>query len=217
MCWRFLVCGTIRYDLETRYPSLRGAKRRSNPVFLVAMDCFASLAMTSAKMNSPIRGALHGGLALGVGNPQLHAVIAGVGVDREFAALEQWLHAAIAEFLRRLAAMKFRRQLDDKTRLQRAVEDQAGIALDLGDIVAVVMDAVAVEGQRRIAKQQHGVSHVAFAVLRGRRRHRWFDWRGCWGGRHIPIDNILPLADGGSARRRDEVFDRYETQYAAAA
>src|SRR5436190_1193925 len=38
--------------------SLRGAKRRSNPFFLVALDCFASLAMTrrtfeSAQLFSP--------------------------------------------------------------------------------------------------------------------------------------------------------------------
>ena len=68
--------------------------------------------------------------------------------------------------------MKFCGEFHDKGRLQRAVEDQAGIALDLGDVVAVVMDAVAIEGQRRIAKQQHRIGHVAFAVLRRWRRRR---------------------------------------------
>ena len=58
-------------------------------------------------------------------------------------------------------------EFDQESRLHRAVEDQAGIALDLGDIVAVVVDAVAVEGQRRIAEQQHLIGHVAFAMFCG--------------------------------------------------
>src|ERR1700743_3418849 len=100
-----------------------------------AMDCFASLAMT---MNSPHRRALHRRLALGVGDPQLHAGVGLVGVDAELAAFEQRLQAAIARLLRRLAAMQLGRQFDDEGGLQRAMEDQARIALDLGDIVAVV-------------------------------------------------------------------------------
>jgi hypothetical protein len=32
--------------MTTESSSLRGAQRRSNPVFLAALDCFASLAMT---------------------------------------------------------------------------------------------------------------------------------------------------------------------------
>src|SRR6185312_6060221 len=99
---------------------------------------------------SPRRRPLHRGLALGIGGPQLHAGGIVVGVDGELAAFEQRLHAAIAELFRRRAAMQLRRQFHDERRLQRAVENQAGIALDLGDVVAVVMDAVAVEGQRRI-------------------------------------------------------------------
>jgi hypothetical protein len=41
-------------------PSLRGAKRRSNPLFLscCAMDCFASLAMTAGN-DGLLRGACH--------------------------------------------------------------------------------------------------------------------------------------------------------------
>jgi hypothetical protein len=33
--------------LSFKVPSLRGAKRRSNPALLAALDCFASLAMTT--------------------------------------------------------------------------------------------------------------------------------------------------------------------------
>ena len=50
-------------------------------------------------------------------------------------------------------------QVEQQRRGQRAVHDQPRIALDLGDVAAVVVDAVAVEGQRRVAEQQHGVGH----------------------------------------------------------
>src|SRR4051794_253574 len=113
--------------------------------------------------------------------------------------------------------MKPRGKFHHKSRLQWTMEDQAGIALDPGDIVAVVMDAMAVEGQGRIAKQQDGIGHVAFAVLCGRRWSCWPRWRRRLRARHLPIDDILPLADRGAARRRGEMFDGYETQYAGAA
>ena len=104
-----------------------------------------------------------------------------------------------------------------KRRLHRAVEDQAGIALDLGDIVAVVMDAVAVEGQRRIAKQQHGIGHVASRdALRDRRRRRRFGGCGLRRARDVAIDDVLALADRDAARRRHVVLDRDEAQRAGA-
>src|SRR4051812_42739526 len=68
------------------------------------VDCFASLAMT---LELPARRALHGRLSLGVRDPQVQACARFVGVDRELAPLEQRLHAAIAEFLRRDTAVKF--------------------------------------------------------------------------------------------------------------
>src|SRR6202171_4381549 len=89
---------------------------------------------------SPRGSALHRGLTGRIRRPQVHAGAGVVGVDAELAAFEQRLHAAIAELLRRRAAMELRRKLHQKRRLHRAVEDQPGIALDLGDVVAVVMD-----------------------------------------------------------------------------
>src|SRR6478609_5575068 len=127
--------------------------RRSNPDCHRGgiLDCFATLAMTRGGSSvSPHRRALHGRLPLRVRGPQLHAISGLVGVDGELRALEQRLEAAIGKLLRRLAAVQLRRHLDDERCLQRPVKDQARIALDLGDVLAVVMDAVAVEGQRRI-------------------------------------------------------------------
>src|SRR6185369_10129087 len=148
------------------------AKRMKAPV-LESQGNFASQPCTRkrtwqivsgrSRRASPDRRALHRRLSLGVCDPQLHAGAGLVGVDRELAALEQRLHAAIAEFLRRRVAVKLCSELDDQRRLQRAVKNQARIAFDLGDVVAVIMDAVAVEGQRRVAKQQHGIADMAFA------------------------------------------------------
>src|ERR1700722_18495133 len=100
------------------------------------MDCFASLAMTVL----PRRGRLHGRLSRRIRGPQLQAITGFVGIDAELAACEQRLHAAIAEFLWCGAAMEPRGEFHQERGLHRAVEDQAGIALDFGDVVEVVMD-----------------------------------------------------------------------------
>src|SRR5258708_18777244 len=106
----------------------------------------------SAATLSPNGGALHRRLTCRIRCPQLHAGAGIVGVNAELAAFEQRLNPAIGEFLRR-RAMQFRGELNHERRLHRAMEDQPGIALDLGDVVAVVVDAVTIECQRRIAKQ----------------------------------------------------------------
>src|SRR3981081_283540 len=122
--------------------------------------------MTEEECISPRRGTLHRRLTSRIRGPKLHAGAGLVGIDAELAAFEQRLHAAIAEFLWRSAAMQLRREFHEERRLHRAVEDQAGIALDLGDVVAVVMDAGAIEGESRIKKEHNGIGHVAFAMLR---------------------------------------------------
>src|SRR4029434_2446410 len=67
----------------------------------------------------PDGSALHGRLSFRIRGPHLHAAgVIVIGIDREFAALEQWLHAAIDELLRRLAAMQFCSEFDDERRLQ---------------------------------------------------------------------------------------------------
>src|SRR5437660_2965015 len=139
---------------------MTGSATKQSRVVCATLDCFASLAMTV----SPRRRSLHGRLARGVCGPQFHAGGGVVGVDGELAAFEQRLHAAIAEFLRRLTVVQLGCEFDDQRRLQWAVEDQAGITLDPGDVVAVVMDTVAVEGQCRIAEQQHWIGDVGFPM-----------------------------------------------------
>ena len=58
---------------------------------------------------------------------------------------------------------------------QGAVHDEAGVALHLGDVLAVVVNAVTVEGEGRVAKQQHIVGHDA--PLPGPLSGRGLRWR----------------------------------------
>ncbi len=82
-----------------------------------------------------------------------------LAVDAERVEVERRAHGLEAEGRdvggRALAAHQVHQQRRD----QRPVHDQARVALDLGDVAAVVVDAVAVEGQRRVAEQQHVVGH----------------------------------------------------------
>ena len=48
-------------------------------------------------------------------------------------------------------------EVDEQRRGERPVDDEPGIALDLHRPGAVVVDAVAVEGERREAEEQHGI------------------------------------------------------------
>ena len=70
-----------------------------------------------------------------------------------------------------------------------------GIALDLGDVAAVVVDAMAVERERRVAEQQHVVGHPSLVPRRippappgaaARRRRRL---------RRVAIDDVVELGE----------------------
>ena len=64
-------------------------------------------------------------------------------------------------------------QVHQKRGDQRAVHDQAGVALDLRHILSVVVDTVAIERERGVPEQQNVVGHdVAAPRCLGRRRLR---------------------------------------------
>src|SRR5580698_9991618 len=150
--------------LEVQPSSLR-AKRSNRSIRAESMDCFVAplLAMTVLEI-SPRRGAPHRRLPGRIGGPQVEAGRNISGIDAELAAVEQRLQSAIHETRRRLAAAQLCRQFDQERRLQRAVDDQAGIAFYFRDVIAVVMDAVSVEGQRRVPKQQHRIGEMPFGM-----------------------------------------------------
>ena len=116
--------------------------------------------------------------------------------------------------LGQVAAQQVHQQRGD----QRAVDHQPGIALDASDVAPVVMDAVAIEGQRRVAEQQHIVGqHGAAEVgVAGRSHGCGFGIAGLLGG---AVDDVVELGD---RRRRAAVATQFmphldEHQRAAAA
>ena len=98
---------------------------------------------------------------------------------------------------------------------QRAVDDESRIALDTLRIVAVVVDAVGVEGERRIAEQEYRIGRQAAHRVGG----LGFDCCGRRGRgrccRGFAKDDVLLLADRGDAIRRNVVAQRHEEQVAA--
>ena len=106
--------------------------------------------------------------------------------------------------LRRRAAAR-RKQIEQQRRDHRTVHDQARIPLDLGDVAAVVVDAMTVERQRRIAEQQHVVRHpVAFpCAWRGRSLGRRRDVIGL--GR-LAINDVVELGERERPARRCAVI-----------
>src|SRR5262245_25494711 len=75
------------------------------------------------------------------------------------------------------------------------------------------MDAVAVERQRGIAKQQHGIGDMSLAML-CRRRGRWGLRRHLRAAGRLAVDDVMAFPDGNAARARDFVMNSYETQRA---
>jgi hypothetical protein len=98
---------------------------------------------------------------------------------------------------------------------QRAVHDQARVALHLGHVLAVVVDAVAVEGEGRVAEQQHVVRHdlarphgAGGRGLRGRRRVARL--------RRAAVDDVVLLGERQAGGVVHLVANQHEHQLAAA-
>src|SRR5690606_31761150 len=96
---------------------------------------------------------------------------------------------------------------------QRAVHHQARVALGLGDVGPVVMNAVAIEGDRRIAEQQRrsGLDPLAPVAFR-----HWITAGELWRGR-LAVDDVLLLTDGQPAVLQVVMTQGYEQQRTRAA
>ena len=107
-------------------------------------------------------------------------------------------------------------QIDQQRGNQGAVHDQARVAFDLGDVLAVVVDSMAVEGERRIAEQQHVVGHYfalpgcVFLSRYGRRR------RVAGLGR-CAVNNVVLLGQRQAPAVMHLMPDQHEQQIASAA
>ena len=107
--------------------------------------------------------------------PQVHgAVVVRFAVDPERVQVERRAHGPEPEAgdvgIGRLATQ----QIDQQGGEQRPVHHQARVALDLGHVPAVVVDAVPVERQRRVPELQDVVGHdLALPRRAGAGGRRW--------------------------------------------
>src|SRR6266446_1982125 len=107
------------------------------------------------------RRRIHGQPAFMVAGPQVKspAVRLRLAADEKVVEVEDRAQRAELEVrdsrLRQLPAQ----QIDEQGREQRTMHDQAGVALDLRRIAAIVVDAVAVERERRIAEEDYFIRH----------------------------------------------------------
>ena len=98
------------------------------------------------------------------------AVATGLAVDPERVQVERRAHRPEPERRHLRVGSVAAHQVQQQRGEQRAVHDQPRVALDLGHVAAVVVDPVPVEGQRRVAEQQHVVGHdLALPRRPGRR------------------------------------------------
>ena len=89
-------------------------------------------------------------------------------------------------------------EVEQQRREHRPVHDEARIAFDLGDVAAVVVDAVAVEGQRRVAEEQHVVGDPLRSQARDRRRGGGRR-RDVVGLRRFAVHDVVELGERDSA------------------
>lgn len=106
-------------------------------------------------------------------NPEF-AVAFGVrerATDLEVIAIENRMHGSEFEFYDLVAADLLQQGIYQQGCQQRTMDDEAGIALGVCDIVAIIMYSMTVEGECGISKQEHRVRRdgVAEIGLHGRR------------------------------------------------
>src|SRR6266511_5027469 len=94
--------------------------------------------------------------------------------------------------------------------------DEAGVALDLGRIISVIVNAVSVEGQGRIAKQHGRIRAHLLGVCRPGRRRLSDAPSGSSSG-VLAVDDVVLIDDGEPVATRYLVTDGHEHQSAGAA
>src|ERR1700723_4206739 len=106
------------------------------------------------------------------------------------------------------------RELLQQRSRERSMHPQVRIALLLTGVSAIVVNAVAIEGECRITKQECGVRLDGAAPI----RHRFVPLHGGWSlrSRDAPaVDDILLLRDSRRPIAADDMLDRHEPQGSA--
>src|SRR3954454_12632925 len=151
-----------------------------------------------------------------VARPQIDATFVSLSTaDREGMNIEQRTDRAEGEaaqlHLWPLAPQEISQQRGD----QRTMHDQARVTLDPCDIAAVIVDAMAIEGQCRIPEQKHRVRNdAAREALATRGRNRLGGRRIAW--RIVAENDVVLLEDGETLCVRDLVSHAHENQRTAA-
>src|SRR6267143_1283292 len=166
------------------------------------------------------RRRVHGQPAFMVAGPQVKrpAVRLRLAADEEGVEVEDRAHSAELELrdsrIRSLPAQ----QIDEERGDQRTVDDQARVALDLRYITAIVVDAVAVERERRIAEEERLIRHPLLLPggCGGRGLRRGSDIGRL---RRLAVDDVVKLGqrDVVLAVGTELMPDFYEHQRTAAA
>src|SRR6267143_4332092 len=166
------------------------------------------------------RRRIHGQPAFMIAGPQVKrpAVRLRLAADEESVEVEDRAHRAELELrdsrIRQLPAQ----QVDEERGDQRTVDDQARVALDLRYITAIVVDAVAVERERRIAEEERLIRHPLLLPggCGGRGLRRGSDIGRL---RRLAVDDVVKLGqrDVVLAVGTELMPDFYEHQRTAAA
>src|SRR6202030_490056 len=161
-----------------------------------AIACSSDTTVTPSKglmiESSPQdRRRVHGQPSFMIPGPELHGVaLAGAGAYRKRFKIAQRPDGLELESgyggLGHFPAQEVEQERGD----QRAMDHETRIAFDLGDIAAIVVNAVAIEGECRISKEQYRVGSY-LALPRPRLGRQCGRRRGGAGGRCVAIDEIV--------------------------
>src|SRR5215831_13341987 len=130
---------------------------------------------------------------------------------RKWGIVEQRAYGAEAEGSQRrlgVPAQQVRQQRGD----QRSMHDKPGIALDLGRVAAIIMDAVTDEDHRRIAKQHHRISMDITPPDRAGRRWRRLRRHFAGAGR-LAVHNVVLLDQRETYGPGDLMPHQHEDQW----
>src|ERR1051325_8221187 len=107
------------------------------------------------------RGGAHRRRALCALCPEKYfaALVVGRPAHVERRDIEQRRQRAELESLERDVRTLAAQEIDEERGEQRPVDDKAGVAFDSGDVAPIVVDAMAIERQRRITEQQYVVGN----------------------------------------------------------
>src|SRR5580698_5275108 len=146
----------------------------------------------------------HRGLAVRILDPEPQGFTVGAGLADNRPPRNERSDASKGEAARRPPS-SLDSEAHQESSLERTMDDETRIALHLRYVGIIVVDAVAIESQGRVAEQQHGIAGPD--PLAGRLRQRDFG-RNCSRGTtrvSSAVDDVLTLLECRAALGRPAV------------